>query len=383
MSRALTIFFGLLALGVVAYICLGHRPEIQSEVAANARAELAAGDFGFARVTADGQHLTLTGTAPSDSARTAAGQAALSAYGVVAVDNQITVETLVPPPGPDPTPVVRTQPEIEVVPAPVSETLRIVLDGSTQQAEVGGQIITAKSAVSGEEPETDTSANRNAELAGLLNAALPDWQISNDLTPNATQPLDLGAPVQELLPALAQAERASLEVDVDGIRIDARLGSFAERSALQAQLDEFALAPAFAERNLSWILDSPPATADGCQAAFDELLAADSILFTTSKAAIRGSSLPLLDKLAGVARDCDVAVDIGGHTDSRGAAEFNNSLSLERARAVRNYLIANGVDSDRVTAQGFGSTKPIADNNTVDGRQRNRRIEFRVLRSDS
>jgi len=189
--------------------------------------------------------------------------------------------------------------------------------------------------------------------------------------------------VQQLLPVLAQAESASIDIDVDGIRIDARLASFAERSALQAQLDGFAAAPAFAERNLSWLLDSPTATEDGCQAAFDELLAADSILFTTSKAAIRGSSLPLLDKLVRVARDCDVAVDIGGHTDSRGSAEFNNYLSLERATAVRNYLVANGVDSERVTAQGFGSTKPIADNNTVDGRQRNRRIEFRVLRSDS
>jgi len=377
MSRALTIFFGLLALGVVAYICLGHRPEIQSEVAANARAELAAGDFAFARVSADGQHLTLTGTAPSDDARAAAGQAALGAYGVVAVDNQITVETLVPPPGPDPTPAVRPQPQ--AAPEPVSEALRIVLDGTTQQAVASGHILTSSSAMS----DDDTAPSRTAELSTLLSAALPAWQIESDLTPDANQPLELDTAVQQLVPLLGQAESASMDVDVEGIRVEAKLASFAERSALQAQLDGLADAPAFAARNLSWLLDSPPATVDGCQAAFDELLGADSILFTTSKAAIRGSSLPLLDKLARVARDCDVAVDIGGHTDSRGSAEFNNYLSLERARAVRNYLIANGVDAERVTAQGFGSTKPIADNNTVNGRQRNRRIEFRVLRSDS
>jgi len=370
MSRALTIFFGLLALGVLAYICLGHhRPEIQSEVAANTRAKLTAGDFGFARVSADGQHVTLTGTAPSEEARIAAGKAALGAYGVVAVDNQIAVETLVPPPGPDPTPIFPTEPAVVETVAPaepevVSESLQLMLDGKTRRAALVGRTVA---------PGLEES----------VSTALPDWQINTTLTTTATQALDLDLIIEQLVPPLTQADSATLDVDIEGIRVDAQLGSFAQRSALQVQLDTLAAAPMFAQRNLSWLLDSPPASVDGCQTAFDELLKADSILFTTSKAAIRGSSIPLLDKLARVARDCAVSVNIGGHTDSRGSVEFNNYLSLERARAVRNYLIANGVDGERITANGFGSSKPIADNNTVDGRQKNRRIEFRVLRTES
>lgn len=370
MSRALTIFFGLLALGILAYVCIGqHRPEIQAEVAANTRGELVANGYPFARVSADGQHVTLTGTAPSDESRIAAGRAALGAHGVVAVDNQITVETLVPPPGPDPTPIFTPEPVPAAVPAPVvaaepvTEVLQIVLDGATRRAGVAGQVV---------------SASALTELGAALTTALPDWEISNGTTTVANAPLDLEVAVQQLLPPLTVAERASLDVDAQGIRVIAQLGSFSQRSALAAQLEEISTSTAFAERNLTWTLDSPPASVDGCQTAFDELLAADTILFTTSKAAIRGSSLPLLDKLARVARDCEVSVDIGGHTDSRGSAEFNDYLSLERARAVRNYLIAHGVDGDRITAQGFGATNPIADNNTIDGRQKNRRIEFRV-----
>ncbi len=67
---------------------------------------------------------------------------------------------------------------------------------------------------------------------------------------------------------------------------------------------------------------------------------------------------------------------IAGHTDSRGDAAANMALSEARARAVIQYLIEDGLPGDRFIARGFGETQPIADNGTVEGRQRNRRIEF-------
>lgn len=375
MSRALTIFFALLALGVLAYVCIQHhRQEIQDEVAANAAAELSAGGFGFARVVADGQHITLTGTAPSGQARDAAGRAALAGRGVVEVDNQIAVEALVPPPGPDATPMI--MPEVveePSEPAPVEaipESLQIVLSREARRVDMDGFAL-----------NSTLDERRQTELLEQVRVALPDWQVNSGITATANIPTDLSAPIQRVLPALAIAQSARLDVDTQGVRVDAKLESFAQRTALQARLDAVAGTPVFADRNLSWMLDSPPATVDGCQAAFDDLLRADSILFTTSKAEIRQSSYGLLDKLVGVARDCDVSVTIGGHTDSRGPAEFNDYLSLERARSVRQYLIANGVDPSRVSAKGFGSANPVADNNTINGRQRNRRIEFRVTRT--
>jgi outer membrane protein OmpA-like peptidoglycan-associated protein len=72
-------------------------------------------------------------------------------------------------------------------------------------------------------------------------------------------------------------------------------------------------------------------------------------------------------------------VEIGGHTDFRGSASSNQRLSQERADAVRQALLDAGIDTARVTAKGYGEDVPVADNNTLDGQAKNRRIEFRVV----
>lgn len=72
-------------------------------------------------------------------------------------------------------------------------------------------------------------------------------------------------------------------------------------------------------------------------------------------------------------------VEISGHTDSKGPDSYNQSLSLRRAQAVRNIMIKGGADGNRITAEGYGETKPRETNDTLEGRRMNRRIEFRIL----
>ena len=68
---------------------------------------------------------------------------------------------------------------------------------------------------------------------------------------------------------------------------------------------------------------------------------------------------------------------IEGHTDNRGSNELNEKLSADRAKAVLDYIVnKGGINASRLNSQGFGPQRPIADNNTNDGRQRNRRVEF-------
>ena len=69
---------------------------------------------------------------------------------------------------------------------------------------------------------------------------------------------------------------------------------------------------------------------------------------------------------------------VQGHTDSQGDDRYNQKLSEERANSVRNYLVAEGVSSSRVTAVGFGSKLPVATNATAEGRQQNRRVEIEI-----
>jgi outer membrane protein OmpA-like peptidoglycan-associated protein len=75
-----------------------------------------------------------------------------------------------------------------------------------------------------------------------------------------------------------------------------------------------------------------------------------------------------------------VRIEISGHTDNLGSAAYNQQLSENRARAVKDYLITNGVLPARLVATGYAASKPVASNDSEEGRQLNRRIEFKVLK---
>lgn len=105
------------------------------------------------------------------------------------------------------------------------------------------------------------------------------------------------------------------------------------------------------------------------------------ILFGTGNAKIRGRvSFEILDQVASVMKsNPTIKVVIEGHTDSRGQADYNLTLSDDRANSVRTALIQRGVADDRMEAIGYGETKPIASNRTRKGRAANRRVEFNIV----
>jgi outer membrane protein OmpA-like peptidoglycan-associated protein len=124
--------------------------------------------------------------------------------------------------------------------------------------------------------------------------------------------------------------------------------------------------------------------AAACQRQLDALLANETIHFEVLSAAISPASKPLLDDLAQALRQCpDARIEIAGHTDGEGIAELNLKLSEARAESIRNFLVHKGIDSERLVAIGFGSSRPIADDLMEEGRMQNRRIEFKVQGIDS
>jgi OOP family OmpA-OmpF porin len=76
-----------------------------------------------------------------------------------------------------------------------------------------------------------------------------------------------------------------------------------------------------------------------------------------------------------------IEIEMSAHTDSRGSDEYNFKLSDNRARSVMEYIISKGIASTRITSHGYGETKPVATNDTDDGRQLNRRVEFTILKN--
>jgi OmpA-OmpF porin, OOP family len=116
-----------------------------------------------------------------------------------------------------------------------------------------------------------------------------------------------------------------------------------------------------------------------CQQLFSELLGKGRIRFEPGRATLEADSTALLDRLIEIAMRCPAAnIEIAGHTDGDGEDGFNQALSEKRAQAVVDYLVKAGLPANRFTAVGYGSTQPVAGNDTDEGKAQNRRIEFLV-----
>jgi outer membrane protein OmpA-like peptidoglycan-associated protein len=103
------------------------------------------------------------------------------------------------------------------------------------------------------------------------------------------------------------------------------------------------------------------------------------ISFATGRSDVSTTFAPILNQVAPSLNQNPVTtVTIIGHTDSTGSDAINNPLSVDRANSTRNYLVARGVAANRVATDGRGSREPIADNNTNEGRAKNRRVEIYV-----
>lgn len=109
-------------------------------------------------------------------------------------------------------------------------------------------------------------------------------------------------------------------------------------------------------------------------------IALRNIFFNTASYELLPASNAELDKLVKLLQGTpNLRIELGGHTDNVGADAANLTLSDQRAKAVRDYVIAKGVDGTRITAKGYGETKPVATNETEEGRAQNRRTEVTVL----
>lgn len=106
----------------------------------------------------------------------------------------------------------------------------------------------------------------------------------------------------------------------------------------------------------------------------------ENVEFDFGKATLRPQSYQTLDDLVDyLKRKPDQRIEIGGHTDNVGSDAKNLKLSLERANAIVAYLTAKGVDSSRLESKGYGAEEPIEENDTEEGRQKNRRTEVKIL----
>ncbi|HSI70922.1 MAG TPA: OmpA family protein [Gillisia sp.] len=119
---------------------------------------------------------------------------------------------------------------------------------------------------------------------------------------------------------------------------------------------------------------------EGINVTFDE---SSGVYFDTEKFNINAKSQETLNKLAGIFKEYpDTNILVEGHTDSQGSESYNLTLSKNRAQAVTNYLVNNGVQQGRFTTNWYGESQPKYDNNTAEGRAKNRRVELAIVASE-
>lgn len=176
------------------------------------------------------------------------------------------------------------------------------------------------------------------------------------------------------LAAEAEARRKAEEEARRRAEEEARLA--AEAEARRKAEEEAARRKAEEEARLAAIR----AEADRCERLMSEAAAAGTILFKRADATLDAKSRPTLNRLVEIANSCPTfKIRVEGHTDAEGIPERNQPLSERRAAAVVDYLVGAGIDPNRLSSDGFGAERPIADNETPEGRAKNRRIEFKVL----
>jgi outer membrane protein OmpA-like peptidoglycan-associated protein len=106
----------------------------------------------------------------------------------------------------------------------------------------------------------------------------------------------------------------------------------------------------------------------------------NNLNFEFNKSVILPESFASLDELASVMAQTTWSLKLSGYTDNKGSDSYNLKLSENRAKAVKDYLINQGIDENRIQSKGYGSANPIAPNNTDENRAKNRRVEFQIIK---
>ncbi|MES1221479.1 MAG: OmpA family protein, partial [Bacteroidota bacterium] len=108
----------------------------------------------------------------------------------------------------------------------------------------------------------------------------------------------------------------------------------------------------------------------------------NNVFFDFDKWDLRGESFLELDRVVKLLRENPaIVIEMSAHTDSKGSDEYNFTLSDNRARSVMEYIVSKGIDPSRISSHGYGETVPVATNDTDEGRQLNRRVEFKILKN--
>lgn len=222
---------------------------------------------------------------------------------------------------------------------------------------------------SGTVPDEATKVSVLARLRDVYGA---DKVVDQITVGQVATPANWNEYVQKLItPDLKQISRGQLKIDGSTVSLNGEVASEAARAKI-GSIVAGSLNPTYTVNNGLRV-----SAAD--QSVLDDALKNRIVEFDSGKATLTPVGRGVLDDMAAALLKLkDRKVELIGHTDNKGLKATNQSLSQARADAVKAYLIGSGIKGELLSTSGHGADRPIADNNSADGRARNRRIEFRL-----
>ena len=173
-------------------------------------------------------------------------------------------------------------------------------------------------------------------------------------------------------PNLKMISRGQLKVDGNNVSLRGDVANETQRQQIAGDIAS--------NLNPTYTVNNGLRVADNQQVMLDAVLANRIIEFESGKAALTPSGMAILDQMSEALKKLGGAkVEVIGHTDNAGSRAGNLSLSQARAEAVKTYVTSRGINGDLIAVSGEGPDRPVADNRTIEGRARNRRIEFKVV----
>jgi OOP family OmpA-OmpF porin len=221
--------------------------------------------------------------------------------------------------------------------------------------------------------------NAHAALAAAAGRKFFSEKVVDNLKASVGAPSGFAAAVVPALGALSRLSTGTLVVSDREIKLSGDALYDAAAAQIRSNLAKDFPQGWQVKADISVKPASAPVDATVCQQLFSDLLTKGKIRFDSGRATIDPDSAGLLDRLIETALRCPTAnIEIAGHTDTDGEDAFNQALSEKRAQAVMDYLVKAGLPATRFTATGYGSTQPVASNDTDEGKAQNRRIDFVV-----
>jgi len=345
MKKWLLLILGIVLIGILSYICFTAKSiKIKGDLVTQAQNSYKAKNMSWIDVKIKGENLAmtrtlvLTGVALSTDIKAQAETIAKDLDGVAGVDNQITIK-------PTPSPYI-----ITII---KSINNRVVLDGYVPNQNTRIALVKhAKSIFGNKNIIYNLQESQGAPVA---------WHESIKLGLDKLKVLDYG----------------QLTIKDNSFIIDGHIENQDKKNLLILDFIDSLHSNYIGTYNIKIPTKIFESKKDYCQDRLSDLLSRDKIEFKYNIATISPSSYNLLDRIAKIAKEClDDEIVIKGHTDSDGSDARNMILSAKRAHSVEIYLINKGIEASRLESIGYGKSRPIASNDTDEGKKKNRRIEF-------